>query len=79
MLVTLVLSSMSVAGLALAACAVPTAACRVAKRPAARRRQRAKKVTVRFHARIGQQEDTLYDMQIPKFMEENPDIEIVKE
>lgn len=37
------------------------------------------KVTVRFHARIGQQEDTLYDMQMPKFMEENPDIEIVKE
>lgn len=34
---------------------------------------------VRFHARIGQQEDTLYDMQIPKFMEEHPEISIVKE
>ncbi|MFZ1753611.1 MAG: extracellular solute-binding protein, partial [Caldilineaceae bacterium] len=37
------------------------------------------KTTVRFHARIGQQEDTLYDMQMPKFMAENPNIEIVKE
>lgn len=34
---------------------------------------------VRFHARIGQQEDTLYEMQMPKFMEEHPEITIVKE
>lgn len=34
---------------------------------------------IRFHARIGQQEDTLYDMQMPKFMEEHPEITIVKE
>jgi len=34
---------------------------------------------VRFHARIGAQEDKLYDMSIPKFMEAHPDIKIVKE
>jgi multiple sugar transport system substrate-binding protein len=34
---------------------------------------------VRFHARIGAQEDKLYDMSIPKFMAEHPDIKIVKE
>jgi multiple sugar transport system substrate-binding protein len=70
-------SSMSAVGLALAACAAPGAA------PATEGGEAAapagEKVTVRFHARIGQQEDTLYDMQLPKFMEENPDIEIVKE
>lgn len=34
---------------------------------------------VRFHARIGAQEDALYDMMMPKFMEVHPDIKIVKE
>src|SRR4051812_34974095 len=34
---------------------------------------------VRFHARIGAQEDKLYDMSIPKFMEAHPDIKVVKE
>jgi len=69
-------SSFSAVGLALAACAAPGSA------PATEGEGSApagEKVTVRFHARIGQQEDTLYDMQIPKFMEENPDIEIIKE
>lgn len=71
-------SSMSVAGLALAACAVPTAA-PSGEAAGGEAAPAGEKVTIRFHARIGQQEDTLYDMQIPKFMEENPDIEIVKE
>lgn len=69
---------MSVAGLALAACAVPTAA-PSGEAASGEAAPAGEKVTIRFHARIGQQEDTLYDMQIPKFMEENPDIEIVKE
>lgn len=34
---------------------------------------------VRFHARIGAQEDALYDMMMPKFMAEHPDIKITKE
>jgi len=71
-------------GLALAACAAPAAP---ASAPAASSGESAapaaapaaEKVTVRFHARIGGQEDALYDLQIPKFMEENPNIEIVKE
>lgn len=71
-------SSMSVAGLALAACAVPTAA-PSGGATGGETAPAGEKVTIRFHARIGQQEDTLYDMQIPKFMEENPDIEVVKE
>jgi multiple sugar transport system substrate-binding protein len=66
------------AGLALAACA-PTAAPAGQQPAAGEAAPAAEKTTVRFHARIGQQEDTLYDMQMPKFMEENPDIEIVKE
>ncbi|MBI3960751.1 MAG: extracellular solute-binding protein [Chloroflexi bacterium] len=76
-------TAFSTVGLALAACAAPAAP---ASAPAATSGESAaaapaaaEKVTVRFHARIGQQEDTLYDMQIPKFMEENPNIEIVKE
>jgi multiple sugar transport system substrate-binding protein len=36
-------------------------------------------VTIRFHARIGAQEDALYDLQMPKFMEANPNIKLVKE
>ncbi len=31
-------------------------------------------VTVRYHARIGEQENSLYEMQSPSFMEENPHI-----
>ncbi len=72
-------SSFSVAGLALAACAVPAAAPAAAPAAGGESAPAAEKVQVRFHARIGQQEDTLYDMQMPKFMEENPGIEIVKE
>ena len=34
---------------------------------------------VRFHARIGAQEDALYDWLMPKFMAANPDIKLVKE
>jgi multiple sugar transport system substrate-binding protein len=37
------------------------------------------KTTVRFHARIGAQEDALYDQTMPEFMAAHPDIEIVKE
>jgi len=71
-------TSFSAVGLALAACAPPAAA--PASGGAAESAAPASdKTTIRFHARIGQQEDTLYDMQMPKFMEENPDIEIVKE
>ncbi len=69
-------TSVSAAALALAACTAPAGAPATEGEAAA---PAGEKVTVRFHARIGQQEDTLYDMQIPKFMEENPDIEIVKE
>jgi multiple sugar transport system substrate-binding protein len=36
-------------------------------------------VTIRFHARIGAQEDALYDLQMPKFMEANPNIKLTKE
>jgi ABC-type glycerol-3-phosphate transport system substrate-binding protein len=33
-------------------------------------------VTIRFHARIGEQENKLYGMQMPKFMDFNPNIKI---
>lgn len=71
-------SSLSVAGLAIAACAAPGAAPSgeaggAASAPA------GEKTQIRFHARIGQQEDALYDLQMPKFMEENPNIELIKE
>jgi len=33
-------------------------------------------VTIRFHARIGEQENKLYEMQMPKFMEANPHITV---
>jgi multiple sugar transport system substrate-binding protein len=74
------ISSFSVAGIALAACAAPGAPSSSA--PAAGGEASApsgEKITIRYHARIGQQEDTLYDMQEPKFMEENPNIELVRE
>ena len=71
-------ASFSAAGLALAACAAPGAA------PSGQSTEggdapSGEKTTIRYHARIGQQEDTLYDMQAPKFMEENPNIELVRE
>jgi multiple sugar transport system substrate-binding protein len=67
-------------GIALAACAPSPAGAPAAQESAGgEAAPSAEKTTIRFHARIGQQEDTLYDMQMPKFMEENPDIEIVKE
>lgn len=64
------------AGLMLVACApaaAPSAGGEEGSAPA------GETTEVRFHARIGQQEDTLYDMQIPKYMEEHPEITIVKE
>lgn len=74
------ISSFSVAGLALAACAAPTGApAAPAEGGEAEAAPSGEKVQIRYHARIGQQEDTLYDMQTPKFMEENPNIELVKE
>lgn len=33
-------------------------------------------VTIRFHARIGEQENKLYELQMPKFMEQNPHITV---
>lgn len=72
-------TAVGVAGMALVACAPPAAAPAGGAQTAGEAAPAAEKTTVRFHARIGQQEDTLYDMQMPKFMEENPDIEIVKE
>lgn len=72
-------ASFSAIGLALAACAAPAAAPSAETGAAGEAAPAGEKVTVRFHARIGQQEDTLYDMQMPKFMEENPNIEIVRE
>jgi ABC-type glycerol-3-phosphate transport system substrate-binding protein len=71
-------TTFSVAGLALVACA-PPAGVPASGSAAESAAPSSDKITVRFHARIGQQEDTLYDMQMPKFMEENPGIEIVKE
>jgi multiple sugar transport system substrate-binding protein len=73
------ISSFSVAGLALAACAAPAAAPSAPAEGGEAAAPSGEKVTIRYHARIGQQEDTLYDMQQPKFMEENPNIELVKE
>lgn len=71
-------SSMVAVGTALAACVAPSAPDTGAGDDSAAAPSE-EKVTVRFHARIGQQEDALYDMMMPKFMEENPNIEIVKE
>ena len=80
-------SAFTTVGLALAACAAPVAPAPAAAPAAgeaaapteAAPAPSAEKVTVRFHARIGAQEDALYDMMMPKFMEENPNIEIVRE
>jgi multiple sugar transport system substrate-binding protein len=69
-------------GLALAACAAPAPAspqAGSATSAGSAVAPAAEQVTVTFHARIGQQEDTLYDMQMPKFMDENPNITIAKE
>ncbi|MCX6045366.1 MAG: extracellular solute-binding protein [Chloroflexi bacterium] len=71
-------TSLASVGIALAACApvpagAPAAGSTAAAAPAAGKTQ------IRFHARIGSQEDALYDMQMPKFMEANPNIEVVKE
>jgi multiple sugar transport system substrate-binding protein len=73
------ISSFSVAGLALAACAAPGAAPSAPAEGGEAAAPSGDAITIRYHARIGQQEDTLYDMQQPKFMEENPGIELVKE
>ncbi len=68
------MASAGAATLALAACApAATTTDTEGAAPA------ADAVTVRFHARIGSQEDALYEQQMPKFMEANPNIELVKE
>lgn len=76
-------TAFSAVGLALAACAAPAAPSSAPASSAGESSAAApaadEKVTIRFHARIGQQEDALYDMMMPKFMEENPNIEIVRE
>lgn len=72
-------ASFSAIGLALAACAAPAPATTGETGTAGEAAPSGERVTIRFHSRIGQQEDTLYDMQMPKFMEENPNIEIVRE
>jgi ABC-type glycerol-3-phosphate transport system substrate-binding protein len=36
-------------------------------------------VSIRFHARIGEQENKLYEMQMPKFMATNPHIKVTLE
>ncbi|HXF61729.1 MAG TPA: extracellular solute-binding protein, partial [Caldilineaceae bacterium] len=71
-------ASFSAVGVALAACAAPGAA-PAQTGESGEAAPPGEKITIRFHARIGQQEDTLYDMQMPKFMEEYPNIELVKE
>ncbi len=73
------ISSFSVAGLALAACAAPGAAPSAPAESGEAAAPSGDKVTIRHHARIGQQEDALYEMQTPKFMEEHPNIEVIKE
>lgn len=72
-------ASFGAVGLVLAACAAPAAAPSAGTGAAGEAAPSSEKVTIRFHSRIGQQEDALYDMQMPKFMEENPNIEIVRE
>jgi multiple sugar transport system substrate-binding protein len=84
-------ASVGAIGLALAGCqglpAAPAAAPASNQAPAEEAQAESsgssapagEKVTVRFHARIGSQEDALYDQQMPKFMEEYPNIELVKE
>ena len=70
-------ASIATLGVAMAACAAPAAVS-----PGEESGEAApagEKVTIRFHARIGAQEDALYEQQMPKFMEANPDIELVKE
>jgi multiple sugar transport system substrate-binding protein len=67
-------------GLTLAACASPAAPAPAAQTgDTGAAAPSAEKVSITFHARIGQQEDTLYDMMMPKFMDENPNIEIIRE
>lgn len=67
------------AGMALAACAAPAGAPAAPAADSGDAEPSQERVQVTFHARIGQQEDTLYDMQMPKFMEEYPNIELIKE
>ena len=73
------ISSFSVAGLALAACAAPAAAPSTSTEGGEAAAPSGEAIEIRYHARIGQQEDTLYDMQEPKFMEEHPNITLVRE
>jgi len=70
-------TSMASLGIALAACAPAPAGAPAAGGTAAA--PSTGKTQIRFHARIGAQEDALYDMQMPKFMEAHPNIEVVKE
>jgi multiple sugar transport system substrate-binding protein len=71
-------ASFATMGLAMAACAVPAAGPSTGE-DAGEAAPSDEMITIRFHARIGAQEDALYDMQMPKFMEEHPNIELVKE
>lgn len=71
-------TSMVAMGAALAACA-PVGTSAPAAESSGEAAPAGEKIKITFHARVGQQEDTLYDMMMPKFMEENPNIEIVKE
>ncbi len=68
-------SSIGAVGLALAAC-TPA---QVSPSDSEGAAPTGEQVTIRFHARIGSQEDALYEQQMPAFMEANPNIEIVKE
>lgn len=72
-------TSMATMGLALAACAPVAPAAPAAQQSGGAAAPSTEKVQIRFHARIGAQEDALYDMQIPKFMQAHPNIEVVKE
>jgi len=70
---------MATVGLALAACAPVAPAAPAASTQGGAAAPSTAKVQIRFHARIGAQEDALYAMQMPKFMEAHPNIEVVKE
>lgn len=72
------MTSMTAAGAVLVACS-PAAAPGTGSGDEAGAAPDGERTTVRFHARIGAQEDALYEQQMPKYMEENPEIEIVKE
>lgn len=71
-------TGISAIGVALAACALPASA-PGDQTDVSSSAPSEELTTIRFHARIGAQEDALYEQQMPKFMEANPGIELVKE